>query len=146
MELRHQPFVSYLPLSVQKEKHLKLGQELEEINYQASRLSDFVSLTEHIVFSCLLAVARQGALGWRHSTLGQSKRERWSGYMYDGYDRGQSSLRRSDSSAATSEENSDILDKRPVSSNTTGDTDAMLCVSIVIRESGMVVKFKGADH
>lgn len=146
MELRHQPFVSDLPLSVQKEKHLKLGREFEEISYQASRLSDFVSLAEHIVFSCLLTVARQGALGWKHSTLGQSKRERWSNYMYDAYGRGQSSARRSDSFMSTSEENSDILDERPVSSNTTGDSDAMLCVSIIIKDSGMVVKFKAVDH
>ena len=140
MELRHQPFVSDLPLSVQKEKHLQLGRDLEEISYQASRLSDFVSLAEHIVFSCLLAVARQGALGWRHSTIGQSKRERWDGY--DGYSRGQSAAR-SDSSVATSEENSDVMDEseRPVSGGTAGDTDAMLCISIIIKESGMVISY-----
>ena len=143
MELRHQPFVSDLPLSIQKEKYLQLGRDFEEISYQASRLSDFVSLTEHIVFSCLLAVARQGALGWRYSTLGQSKRERgrrWDGCYDDGYDRGQSAATRSDSSLATSDENSDIFYGRPASSSTTGDTaDAMLCISIIIKESGMYV-------
>jgi hypothetical protein len=145
MELRHQPFVSDLPLSVQKEKHLQLSRDLGESSYQASRLSDFVSLAEHIVFSCLLAVARQGALGWRQSTLGQSKREemrgrrsKWGGCYADEYDqRGQSAATRSDSSLATSEENSDIFDGRPASSSTTGDTDAMLCISIIIKESGM---------
>ncbi len=144
MELRHQPFVSDLPLSVQKEKHLQLSRDLWEISYQASRLSDFVSLAEHIVFSCLLAVARQGALGWRNSTIGQSKREmrgrrsRWDGCYDDGYDQGgQSAATRSDSSLATSEEDSDIFDGRPASSSTTGDTSAMLCISIIIKESGM---------
>lgn len=147
MELRHQPFVSDLPLSVQKEKHLQLGRNLEEISYQASRLSDFVSLAEHIVFSCLLAVARQGALGWRHSTVGQTKREKWSSYMYDACDRGQSAVRRSNNSMATSEENSDILDERPISSNASGDTDAMLCISIIIKDSGRTGKFKaGSDY
>ena len=142
MELRHQPFVSDLPLSVQKEKHLQLSRDLEEVSYQASRLSDFVSLAERIVFSCLLAIARQGALGWRQSTLGQSKserRKRWDGY-YDGYD--QSAARRSDSSVATSEEDSDIFDERPASGNATaGDTDAMLCISIIIKESGRLMSY-----
>ena len=144
MEQRHQPFVSDLPLSVQKEKHLQLGRDLGEISYQASRLSDFVSLAEHVVFSCLLAVARQGALGWRQSTLGQSKRERrdrWGGY--DGYDLRQSAARSSESSIATSE---NIFDEQPVGGGTTGGTDAMLCISITIKESGMFVSYSQIVH
>lgn len=135
-EIRHQPFVSDLPISVQKEKHSQLARDLEDISNQTSRLSDFVGLVEHVVFSCLLAVARQGALGWKHTTLGGQnnggRRESWRGYECDG-DR---SSKRSDTSDPPV-----VFDERPTSSDTAGGgaPHSMLCISIIIKESGMNV-------
>ena len=135
-EVQHMPFVSDLPLSVQKEKQQQLARELEEMRNRAGRLSDFVSLTEHIVFSCLLEVAREGARGWVNATLGQlahRKSESWSGG--DVYD--QSTAVRSGSSIATSSL-SDVLTEEGVITSTSEGASAILCVSIIIQESGIL--------
>ena len=63
-EKQHQPFVSELPLSIQKEKHAKLEKDLKVATYRVSRLGDFVTLVEHLVFSCLLELARRNAQAW----------------------------------------------------------------------------------
>ena len=68
-EKQHQPFVSELPLSVQKEKHAKLEKDLKVATYRASRLGDFVTLVEHLVYSCLLNLARQNAQAWVDTSL-----------------------------------------------------------------------------
>lgn len=68
-EKRHKPFVSDLPLSVQKEKHSKLERDLNAASYQETKLADFVSLAEHIVHSCLLKLARQEAQSWSKTVL-----------------------------------------------------------------------------
>ena len=68
-EKRHKPFVSDLPLSVQKEKHLKLERDLKAAVYQESSLADFVCLAEHILYSCLLKLARQEAQSWSKTAL-----------------------------------------------------------------------------
>lgn len=68
-EKRHKPFVSDLPLSVQKEKHLKLEHDLKAAVYQESKLADFVCLAEHILYSCLLKLARQEAQSWSETAL-----------------------------------------------------------------------------
>ena len=63
-EKQHQPFVSELPLSIQKEKHAKLEKDLKVATYRASRLYDFVTLVEHQVFACLLELARRNTQAW----------------------------------------------------------------------------------
>ena len=68
-EKQHQPFVSELPLSVQKEKHAKLEKDLKVATYRASRLGDFVTLVEHLVYSCLLNLARRNAQAWVDTSL-----------------------------------------------------------------------------
>lgn len=134
-ELKHKPFVSDLPLSVQKEKQQQLAGNLEEMKNHAGRLSDFVGLAEHIVFSCLLEVAREGAQGWVNTTLGQlahKKSESWNGDVY-----GQSTAVRSGSSIATSSL-SDVLTEEEVITSTSDGASAILCVSIIIQESGIL--------
>lgn len=71
-EKRHQPFVSELPLSIQKEKHIKLERELKVATYRARRLGDFVTLVEHLVFSCLQDLARKNAQAWVDTSLRQT--------------------------------------------------------------------------
>lgn len=60
----HKPFVSDLPLSIQKDVHLKLEHDLKVAVHQSSKLVDFVYLSEQIVFSCLLNLSRQEAHSW----------------------------------------------------------------------------------
>ena len=139
-ELQHQPFVSDLPLSVQKENQLKLARDLAEISYQASRLSDFVCLTEHMVFACLLAVVRQGALQWSNTTLGWSRDEEsesWDGETYDQ----STAIMKSRSVLAMSSHSAANMEVKDIRSTTIAgdsvDTGALLCVSIIIDESGI---------
>ena len=71
-EKRHQPFVSELPLSIQKERHMKLERDLKVATYRANRLGDFVTLVEHLIFSCLQEVARKNAQAWVDTSLRQT--------------------------------------------------------------------------
>lgn len=71
MEKRHQPFVSELPLSIQKEKHAKLERDLEVAQYRVTRLSNFVTLADNLVMICLLKLARQSVESWIRTTLKQ---------------------------------------------------------------------------
>ena len=61
---RHKPFVSDLPLSVQKEKLLRLEHDLKAAKLQESKLANFVGLAERIIYACLLALSRQEAMSW----------------------------------------------------------------------------------
>lgn len=139
-ELQHQPFVSDLPLSVQKEKQQKLARDFAEISYRASRLQDFVGLTEHIVFSCLLAVARQGAQDWVDATLGQFSDEEstsWDDDAYDDDDRyGRYARAKSGSSMARRSELSTAATEVKQTAMADSGASAMLCTSIIIKESG----------
>lgn len=69
LEHQHQPFVSDLPLSVQRENHEKLESDLEIATYQRDRLGDFVNLAEQLVFSCLVKLFRQTAESWSKMLL-----------------------------------------------------------------------------
>ena len=68
-EKRHQPFVSDLPLSIQKERHMKLDRDLKAARYQESRLQDFITLVERVIISCLLKLARNESQTWIELTL-----------------------------------------------------------------------------
>lgn len=75
-EKRHKPFVSDLPLSIQKENHAQLEKDLKAAQYQESKLANFVSLVEHIVSTCILSLSRQGAQSWVATVLTQQEEER----------------------------------------------------------------------
>lgn len=84
MEKRHQPFVSDLPLSVQKEKHAKLERDLEAAQLRASKTDRFVVLANQMVISCLLRLARDCTQHWAEVTLRQgsgynSSASKWQG-------------------------------------------------------------------
>ena len=135
-EKGHQPFVSDLPLSIQKKKHLQLDRDLKEASYQASQLPNFVSLAENIVFSCLLAVAHQGAEGWINTTLRQitnENTETWDNYTHYC----QSTATNSSNSIATSDHSSPP--EKQMKTNSTEGANAFLCISIIIEESGIIV-------
>ena len=137
-ELRHQPFVSDLPLSVQKENQQKLARDFEEMSYRSSRLSDFVCLAEHIVFSCILAAAHQGAQEWISTTIGEVKDE--GSDSWDSYSDSLSNATLSDSSVAMDRYRSNFSTIPHQSWPTTdGGARAILCVSIVIKETGAYI-------
>ena len=66
---RHKPFVSDLPLSVQKEKLLKLEHDLKAAKLQESKLANFIGLAERIVYVCLLTLSRQEARTWIETVI-----------------------------------------------------------------------------
>ena len=68
-EKRHQPFVSELPISIQKEKHTKLERDLATAQYRANKIGDFVTLADQMVISCLLKLARSSMQSWIDITL-----------------------------------------------------------------------------
>lgn len=68
-EKKHQPFVSDSPISVQVQQHAELERKLGVARYRASRLTDFVRLTEQMMATCLLQMARQSGRGWVEGTL-----------------------------------------------------------------------------
>ena len=63
-EKRHQPFVSELPLSIQKAKHARLERKLELMNQRAAHLADFSMLVDRMVASSLLRWARHNTQEW----------------------------------------------------------------------------------
>ncbi len=75
-EKRHKPFVSDLPLSIQKENLAQLEKDLKAAKYQESKLANFVCLVEHIVSTCVLRLSRQGAQSWVATILTQEEEER----------------------------------------------------------------------
>ena len=69
VETQNQPFVSELPLSIQRKNHENLKGELKAATYRRDKLGDFVILAEQIVYSCLLESARQAADSWKRTLL-----------------------------------------------------------------------------
>lgn len=68
-EKKHQPFVSDSPISVQVAQHAELERKLSVARYRASRLTNFVTLVEQMMSSCLLEKARQSAEQWVQDIL-----------------------------------------------------------------------------
>lgn len=75
-EKRHKPYVSDLPLSIQKENHAQLEKDLKAAQYQESKLANFVCLVEHIMSTCILTLTRQGAQSWVATVLTEEEEER----------------------------------------------------------------------
>lgn len=69
MDKQHKPFVSNLPLSVQKEKQSELERDLKAAKYQESKLTNFVCLAEQVSLTCLLTLFKQEAQSWLATVL-----------------------------------------------------------------------------
>ena len=63
-EKQHKPFVSDLPISIQKKQHLQLEEELDESHHRRGQLDMLHILVEQIVSSCLISLVEKGAEQW----------------------------------------------------------------------------------
>ena len=63
-EKQHKPFVSDLPISIQKKQHFQLEEELDESRHRRGQLNMLHVLVEQIVSSCLISLVEKGAEQW----------------------------------------------------------------------------------
>ena len=63
-EKQHKPFVSDLPISIQKKQHLQLEEELDECRHRRGQLDMLQVLVEQIVSSHLISLVEKGAKQW----------------------------------------------------------------------------------
>ena len=61
---KHQPFISDLPISVQKDQHLRLERDLEEGRHREGQLKAMVTLVRLVMVSCLRRFLLQASSKW----------------------------------------------------------------------------------
>lgn len=61
---RHQPFVSGLPISIQKEQHMKLDSDLEEARHRMGQTGVLVSVVKEMMISCLRNFTQEWYSKW----------------------------------------------------------------------------------
>ena len=61
---KHQPFISDLPISVQKEQHKRLEDDLEESRHRERQLGALMTLVRLLMLSCLKKFQEQASSKW----------------------------------------------------------------------------------
>lgn len=72
---RHQPFVSDLPISVQKARHVQLSKDLEHARHRASQLKMFVTSVQQMVEACLVELVQQNSINWLSKVISGESRK-----------------------------------------------------------------------
>ena len=71
----HQPFVSDLPISVQKARHVQLSKDLEHACHRASQLKMFVTSVQQMVQACLIELVQQWSIVWLSKVVSRKSRK-----------------------------------------------------------------------
>ncbi len=127
---RHKPFVSDLPLSVQKDKFSQLEKDLKAAKYQASNLANFVCLAEYILSTCILTLSKHGAQSWIDTVLTKEEDRVNFTPEFSSIVSSETRLSHTFCSAVDTES------KQPPSGRSSPNADAFLLTSFEINETG----------